>query len=265
MKVVLFCGGQGLRARDGAPGVPKPLQVVGGLPMLWHVMSWYARQGHTDFVLCTGYRGEAVRSWFTRHAVGLEPDADRPGQDCVMLFGGDMDGWRITFARSGQQASVGMRLRAVRPLVAGEELFLANYADVFCDVPLTTLLERARDTGAVATLLAVRPNHSFHVLDVGDDGCVSGITPAVESNQWINGGYFVLRPSVFDVLRPGEDLVAQPFERLIARGQLQAHRHTGFWAPLDTEKDRQRLETMWQAGDRPWTRAGTTGTGVLAC
>lgn len=252
MKVVLFCGGHGLRARDGAPDVPKPLQLVGDKPLLWHVMSWYAHFGHRDFVLCTGHRAEAVERWFLDNAVHVERRQGRRRRVVLRLAGGSMDGWSVTLADTGVSASVGMRLRAVRDLLAGEQLFLANYADTFCDVSLPALIARAEESGAAATFVAVRPNHSFHVVAMDEAGFVTAVTPAVESDQWINGGYFVLRQEVFDVLRPGEDLVEQPFARLIARRALAVHRHDGFWAPLDTAKDRQRLEQLWRSGDRPW-------------
>ena len=258
MKVVLFCGGQGLRAREslgeGATHLPKPLQLVGGRPLLWHVMSWYARFGHRDFVLCTGFGAHLIRSWFEQHAVRLVVEQDLPGERVLELVGGDMDGWRVTLAETGLEASVGMRLRAVRHLLEREPLFLANYSDVFCDISLPELVAEAWSSGATATFAAVRPNHSFHVVDLAPGGQVQAVTPAVESDQWINGGYFVMRPSVFDVLAPGEDLVEEPFARLIRRGELRGHRHRGFWAPMDTAKDRLRLEALWTSGERPWTR-----------
>jgi glucose-1-phosphate cytidylyltransferase len=252
VKVVLFCGGQGLRARDGAPDVPKPLQLVGDRPLLWHVMTWYSHWGHRDFILCTGYRAEAILDWFLEHAHEVQRERAPAGQVVLRLRGGSMDGWRVTFADTGVQASVGMRLRAVRPLLEGEEVFLANYADTLCDVSLPDLVETAVRAGATATFLAVRPNHSFHVVELAPDGHVTAVTPAVESDQWINGGYFVLRREVFDVLEAGEELVEEPFARLIEQGRLLAHRHVGFWAPLDTAKDRHRLESLYSAGERPW-------------
>ncbi len=258
MKVVLFCGGQGLRSRDGlGEGVthaPKPLQLVGDRPLLWHIMTWYARFGHIDFILCTGYRADAVRDWFLRQAAEVQVLRSGPGEHAVRLIGGDMDGWRVTFSETGGEASVGMRLRAVRHLVQDECLFLANYADVFCDVALPDLVALAERSAATATFLAVRPNHSFHVVEMSSCGRVTDVTPAVESDQWINGGFFVLRPAVFDVLGPGEDLMDEPFARLIATGNVIGHRHRGFWVPLDTAKDRQRLEALWATGERPWTK-----------
>lgn len=252
MKVVLFCGGLGLRARDGAANVPKPLQLVGERPLLWHIMKYYAHWGHSDFVLCTGYAGERVYEWFLQHAVSAVPEQRGGNRHVVRLVGGDMDGWRVTFADTGVNASVGMRLRTLRSLLQDEPMFLANYADVFCDVPLPDLISCAVRSGATATFLAVPPNHSFHVVDMEPEGWVTGVTPAVESDQWINGGFFVLRREVFDVLGEGEELVEEPFARLSADRRLLAHRYRGFWHPMDTAKDRQSLEALWAAGNPPW-------------
>lgn len=252
MKVVLFCGGLGLRARDGADGVPKPLQLVGQRPLLWHVMKYYAHWGHTDFVLCTGFGSDRVVSWFTENAVAALPEPGQGEHLVLRLRGGDMDGWRVTFADTGMQASVGMRLRAVRPLLEDEPMFFANYADVFSDVPLPELVDCAERSDATAVFLAVPPNHSFHVVQMEPEGWVTGVTPAVESDQYINGGFFVLRPEVFDVLGPGEELVEEPFARLAAGRRLLAHRYRGFWHPMDTAKDRHRLEALWTGGTPPW-------------
>ena len=224
---------------------------MGGKPLLWHVMRWYAAWGHTDFVLCLGHRAQAVVDWFLTEAGDVLTEPAGGGHHAVRVLSGELAGWRVVFADTGVAASVGMRLRAVRELV-DDDVFLANYADTFCDVPLDEHVALARRSGATATFLAVRPNHSFHVVLADAEGWVDEVVPAVKSEQWINGGFFVLRPELFDVLGAGEELVEEPFARLAAARRLLAHRYEGFWVPLDTVKDRHLLQDMWARGDRPW-------------
>ena len=231
MKVVLFAGGRGLRMRDGAADVPKPLSVLGGRPLLWHLMSWYAAHGHDEFVLCLGYRADDVRRVVSEHA---EP------------------GWRITFTDTGLDTPIGQRLVQVRETVQDDEIFLANYADVLSDAPLSDVIGRFRRSSAAVSLLAVRPQDSFHIVNLGGDGLVRGVGPVTRADMWQNGGFFVMRPDVFDVIGPGEDLVNEPFARLADAGRLLAYPYEGFWAPLDTQKDRQRLQDLYTAGERPW-------------
>ena len=237
MKVVLFCGGQGTRLRSGVAPPPKPMTLVGGRPLLWHVMRYYAHHGHDDFVLCLGHRGAVVRDWFVREA-RLDPQ-------------GEVARWRIVFADTGESSPVGQRLCQVRQHLAGEELFLANYGDTLTDAPLDDVVDRFRSSGATVSLLAVRPQESFHVLQLQAD-LVREVRPVSGEDLWQNGGGFVMRQGVFDVIGPGEDLVEEPFARLGRAGQLLAYRYEGFWAPLDTVKDRLRLEALWAAGAAPW-------------
>lgn len=231
MKVVLFAGGRGLRMRDGGADVPKPLSVLAGRPLLWHVMTWYASHGHTDFVLCLGYRADDVMESMSRHA---DP------------------GWRVTFVDTGLDTPIGQRLRAVRHYLRGESMFLANYADLLSDAPLDDMVTTFAASDATAALLAVRPQASFHLVEMGVDGKVQRVGPVTDAPMWQNGGFFVMRPGVFDVIGDGEELVDEPFGRLAASGRLLAYPWEGFWAPLDTQKDRQRLQELHEQGEQPW-------------
>jgi glucose-1-phosphate cytidylyltransferase len=253
-KVVLFCGGQGMRMREASESVPKPMIPLGNRPILWHVMKYYAHWGVTDFILCLGYKAEVIKEFFLTYDEAMSNDfvLTRGGRH-VELLGSDISDWSITFVDTGQQASIGERLYAVRHLLQGEDVFLANYGDVLTDAPLPDLITRTRDAGAVASFLAVRPSHySFHVVSFTDNGRVEGIHDVNRSSVWINGGYFVFDARFLDALRPGEDLVDAPFERLTASGQLLALRHEGFWAPMDTLKDRNSLEQLQENGAAPW-------------
>jgi glucose-1-phosphate cytidylyltransferase len=253
VKVVLFCGGLGMRMREASEMMPKPMIPVGGRPILWHVMKYYAHFGHTDFVLCLGYKAEVIKHFFLTYNEALANDfvLSKGGAE-VRLMHTDLHDWNITFVDTGLRASVGQRLHAVRHLLEGERAFLANYGDVLTDAHLPTLIARAEAADATASFICVRPNFSFHVVTQEPDGRVRGITDVLESDIWINGGYFVLKSEILDELHPGEDLVDEPLKRLLTQGKVLGQRHEGFWAPMDTLKDNQLLEQLHETGQAPW-------------
>jgi glucose-1-phosphate cytidylyltransferase len=254
VKVVLFCGGQGLRMREASEVAPKPMIPVGSRPVLWHVMKYYAHFGLTDFVLCLGYKPEMIKHFFLTYNEAMANDfVLSEGGAKVHLLKTDIHNWNITFVDTGLHSSIGERLRAVRHLLRDDEMFLANYGDTLTDAHLPSMIERVKDTGVSASFLAVKPNYSFHVVSVNEDGRVGSINDVTKSDLWINGGYFVMRSSFLDdYLRPGEDLVEEPLQRAIAAGDALAHRHDGFWAPMDTLKEKQWLEGLHESGQAPW-------------
>jgi glucose-1-phosphate cytidylyltransferase len=233
VKVVLFCGGLGTRLREHSDTIPKPLAAIGGRPILWHLLRYYAHFGHTQFVLCLGYRGEMIREFF-EHDAGIDPS------------------WTIDLVDTGAEATIGDRLRAVEPLVGSDQLFLANYSDGVSDLPLSAYIEGFQARDAIAGFISVRNPHSFHVVDVDDEGTVRGLTPAHDSDVWINGGFFIFRRAIFDYINPGDELVEQPFQRLMAEGRLYSRKHAGFWAAMDTYKDKVSLDRRHAAGNAPW-------------
>jgi len=253
MKVVLFCGGLGMRMRDGASSAPKPMAMIGERPMLWHVMRYYAHYGHTDFVLCLGYGGAAVKDFFLNYDETRSNDfVLEGGASKIELFKTDIADWRITFVDTGLHSPIGERLRRVRRFVADEPLFLANYADVFTDAPLPDMIERFAASSAIASLLAVPPQSSHHVVDIEENGLITGVTPVRDLRQWENGGYFVLRQEIFDYLAEGEDLVEDVLVRLVPQRRVLAYPYKGYWTPADTVKERAQLEEMYQRGHCPW-------------
>lgn len=260
MKVVLFSGGQGMRLREYSQSVPKPMVPIGPRPVLWHLMKYYAHFGHKEFIICLGWQANVVKEYFLNYDETVSNDftLSAGGRD-LQLVSSDIHDWTITFVDTGIKASVGERLQAVKSHVAGEEMFLANYSDGLTDLYLPDQIAMAQASEAVATFLAVNPTNSFHAADVADDGRVRRMTPMTESGLWINGGFFVLKPEIFDYMRPGEDLVAEPFDRLIEAGRLDAYRYQGFWTAMDTFKDRTVLEERYQNDDAPWQvwRKGT--------
>ena len=176
----------------------------------------------------------------------------REGGAKVHLLKTDIHNWNITFVDTGLHACIGERLRAVRHLLRDDEMFLANYGDTLTDADLPAMIARTQETDAAASFLAVRPNYSFHVVSMDDGGIVDGIRDVTRSDVWINGGYFVLRKELLDDIGPGEELVEEPFHRLLASDRLLAQRHDGFWAPMDTLKDKQWLESLHESGHAPW-------------
>ena len=255
MKVVLFCGGLGMRLREQADNVPKPMVNIGYRPILWHVMKYYAQHGHKDFVLCLGYRSDAIKDYFLNYNEAYSNDfVLTNGGRNVTLLNSDVQDWRITFADTGVGASVGQRLKAVQRYLEDEPVFLANYADGLTDLALPDMLRDFQRREKIACFLSVRPAQTFHVVAVDDTGLVQEITPASRSDVWTNGGYFIFRREIFEYLRPGEDLVEEPFQRLIQDQQLVAYKYDGFWTCMDTFKEKERLEDMCARGEMPWAR-----------
>ena len=258
MKVVLFCGGYGLRMRTGvADDLPKPMHRVGPRPLLWHVMRYYAHFGHTDFVLCLGYGAHHIKEFFLHYQETTSNDFVLHGGD-VELLGSDIRDWRITFVHTGLESPIGERLRRVREHVEGQEMFLANYADVLTDAPLNRMIETFRASDAGASLMVVPPQSSFHCVELADtvaelsDQRATEVKPVSRLPLWENGGFFVLRPEVFELLPPGGDLVEDACGTLAAQGRLMTQPYRGFWQPADTVKERTALEAAYASGNRPW-------------
>ena len=253
MKVVLFCGGLGMRIRENAQNIPKPMVTIGYRPVLWHVMKYYAHHGHRDFILCLGYRADAIKKYFLEYNECLSNDfVLSEGGKNLELVKTDIHDWRITFVDTGLKATIGERLKFVEGYVGDEEMFLANYSDGLTDLYLPDMIENFAESDTVGSFVSVKPDQSFHVVSIGENSHVSGIKELNRSGLWINGGYFAFKRQIFDYIHQGEELVHRPFERLIEQNQLITYRYEGFWASMDTFKDKQRLEDMYSRGDAPW-------------
>jgi glucose-1-phosphate cytidylyltransferase len=253
VKVVLFCGGLGMRIRTGPESLPKPMMPIGSRPVLWHVMRYYAHFGHTEFILCLGYGAQAVKEYFLDYReTGSNDFVLTKGGEHVEMLGTDISNWTITFIDTGIDTAIGERLRRVRPYLEDDEVFLANYGDVLTDAPMNDLVDDFGKTDAVASLLAVSPQDSFHVVKIADGDRVTGLTAVADMSMRINGGYFVLRQGIFDYLEEGDDLVMDGFIRAAADGRMRAVQYDGFWAPMDTLKERTVLEEQWRTGVSPW-------------
>ena len=253
MKTVLFCGGLGTRIRDYSENIPKPMIPIGGKPIIWHLMDYYSQFGLTDFVLCLGYKACVIKDFF----LNLRPETYA---DCtisssrgdVELLGEAQRDWKISLIDTGLSRNIGERLLAVREHVQDEEIFLANYSDALCDVDVSEMIEAFRVSGKTACVLATRPSFSMHFVDIDAVSRVKKVRNCQTANLWINGGFFVFRNRIFDFIHEGEELVEEPFQRLIDADELLAFRYEGFWRPMDTLKDKQILEDMVEQGEMPW-------------
>jgi glucose-1-phosphate cytidylyltransferase len=253
MKVVLFCGGLGMRLRDYDENLPKPMIPIGYRPILWHLMKYYAHFGHRDFVLCLGYRADAVKKYFRTYDECVSNDfVLSDGGRTLELLKSDISDWRITFVDTGINSSIGERLQAVERHVAGEPEFFANYSDGLTDLHLPAQLDQFRRHQAIAGFLSVRPAVSYHFVTARNGGVVTSLEDIAQTGLRINGGYFIFRQDIFSYLRRGEDLVTDAFQRLLPSGQLLAYRYDGFWQSMDTFKDKQRLDELYAHGSAPW-------------
>jgi glucose-1-phosphate cytidylyltransferase len=253
MKVVLFCGGLGTRIREYSEAVPKPMIPIGQQPVLWHVMQYYSQYGHQDFVLCMGYKANVIKDFFLGYRPQTYADCIVSGSGSrVELIGEPQDDWRVALIDTGIWRNIGERLWAVRDQLDGEEMFLANYSDGLTDVDLSDMIAKFKASNKVACFLAIRPPLTFHFANIDDKGRVEEIRASDQSDIWINGGYFIMRREIFDYMREGEELVVEPFKRLIEDDLLMAYKHEGFWRAMDTLRDRQILEDMVEHGRMPW-------------
>ena len=254
MKVVLFCGGAGMRLRGYSEDVPKPMVTIGSRPVLWHVMKYYAHFGHKDFILCLGYKAQVIKNYFLEYEESVSNDfVFSQGGRKLEFMQRDIDDWRITFVDTGLHSTIADRLRLVEPYLKGDEIFLANYSDGLTNFHLPEIIEEFTRRDSYASFLSVQPrSSSLDTVHLNDDGSVRAIKLMKDSDIWINGGYFVLRKEVFRYIKPKEELVYEPLQRLISEGKVWSQRHSGFWQCMDTFRDKQILDELEASGEAPW-------------
>ena len=253
MKVVLFCGGMGTRLREFSENIPKPMVKIGYRPILWHVMKYYAHYGHKDFILCLGYKADVIKNYFLNYNECVSNDFTLlEGGKKLQLLNSDIHDWKITFVDTGLTSSIGQRFKAVENHLESEEVFLANYSDGLTDLYLPQMIEDFYKRDKLASFLCVNPSHSFHLISTTDGGVVNDIKDVKKAGIRINGGYFIFKREIFDWIEEGEDLVYEPFQRLIKQQQLFAYSYDGFWACMDTFKEQQQLDDMYIQGSAPW-------------
>lgn len=253
MKVVLFCGGLGTRLREHSETIPKPLVNVGSRPILWHLMKYYASFGHTEFILCLGYRGDLIRRFFCEYDSRDTENFIMEQGVCRMLTEtSDVPDWNIRFLDTGLHKNIGERLLAAREHLGDDPVFLANYSDQLSDLPMNEHIAFFKENNAAVSFAGVKPAQSFHFVETVASGKVSAFKTISDVDLWVNGGYMVLNQKVFDYVQPGEELVEQPFERLRDAGLLYCYRYNGFWKAMDTFKDKLSFDQMDGEGRQPW-------------
>jgi glucose-1-phosphate cytidylyltransferase len=252
MKVVLFCGGLGTRLRDYSERIPKPLVEVGSRPILWHLMKYYAHYGHKDFILCLGHGAGAIKDFFLKYDQSVSSDFVLSEGSKIELLERDIQDWRVTFVDTGLHTNVGERLRAVREYIDGDEMFFANYADALCDLNLDEYVDIFKQRNKVGSFVSVPAPHTFHIVHTDEQQHATKFELVTESQVRINGGFFLFRKELFDYMKPGEELVLQPFQRMMAEQQLLAWPYDGFWRNMDTFRDKMQLDELLLKGRGPW-------------
>lgn len=253
MKAVILAGGLGTRLSEEIGIKPKPLVEIGGRPILWHVMKIYAAAGFSDFVICCGYKGHLIKSYFVNYFTENYDITVHLGENKIDFHGNASERWSVTLVDTGLHTMTGGRIRRIAPFVK-DEAFCLTYGDGVTDLDIAKVVEHHRKQGRKATVTAVPSPGRFGILDLDDRGSASRFHEKPDNDMgWINGGFFVLEPSVLDYIEADETVWERsPLERLAADGELTAFRHTGFWRPMDTLRDQRELETMWNGGNAPW-------------
>lgn len=252
MKVIVLAGGLGTRLSEYTETIPKPMVSIGGRPILWHIMRTYARFGHKDFYLALGYRAEIIKEYFLHYrslnadfSVDLATGAVTPHQV-------DAADWRVTLVHTGLESMTGGRVKRLQPFI-GAETCLLTYGDGVADIDLESLLAFHRSHGKLVTVTAVHPGARFGELEMQGDRVASFQEKPQTSQGWINGGYFVIEPGFFELIAGDATILErEPLERAAQMGELMAFRHHGFWQCMDTKRDRDLLENLWQSGEAPW-------------
>jgi glucose-1-phosphate cytidylyltransferase len=251
MKVVILAGGRGTRLSEETHSIPKPMVAIGGRPILWHIMRHYASFGFSDFVVALGYKGYVIKEYFANYLTHMSDLSIDLGTGSTDVLNRHPEDWRVTLVDTGESTMTGGRLLPLAPMLT--EPFLLTYGDGLSDVPLDDLVAFHQKKGGLATVTAVHPAPRFGALGI-TDGMVSRFREKpTDAQDRINGGFFVMQPEILSLVdSPACILESGPLATLAARDQLAAYEHDGFWMPMDTLRDRDELERLWQAGDAPW-------------
>lgn len=252
MKAVILAGGKGTRLSEETGTKPKPMVEIGGMPILWHIMKTYSAHGIHDFIICLGYKGYQIKEWFVNQRLHLADITVDLRNGAIQVHRQISDPWRVTLVETGEDTLTASRIKRVAPYLAGED-FCMTYGDGVADVDITQLLAFHRAHGREATVTVVQPPGRFGAVDLKDDLALGFVEKPIGDGGWINAGFFVLSPKVLERI-PEEDCMweAQPVQSLAQAGQLGAYRHNGFWLPMDTLRDKTRLEELWASGKAPW-------------
>jgi glucose-1-phosphate cytidylyltransferase len=255
VKAIILAGGVGSRLSEETLLRPKPMVEIGGAPMLWHLMKLYSACGVTDFVVCLGYKGYLIKEYFAHYYLHRSDVTFDLANNAMETHQNLAEPWRVTLVDTGQETQTGGRLKRVLPYVADDEAFCFTYGDGLADLDVAAVVDFHRRQGVLATLTAVQPPGRFGSLALAGDRVAAFTEKPPGDGGWVNGGFFVLSPQV-DKYLDGDDTVweQEPLERLAADGQLAPYRHSGWWHAMDTLRDKEHLQRLWDSGDPPWMR-----------
>ena len=254
MKAIILAGGLGTRLAEETVTRPKPMVEIGGKPILWHIMKSYAQHGVNDFIVCLGYRGYMIKEYFFNYALHMSDVTVDLRKGHTQVHRNASEDWRISLIDTGEQTMTGGRLRQAMDYLGDDETFYLTYGDGVSDIDIAGSIEFHRGHGRKATVTAVRPASRFGQLDLDGSEVKAFAEKPVEEGGWINGGFFVLDRSIRDTLGSDDSCIweREPLEMLATSGELHSYFHEGFWQPMDTLRDRQMLEAMWEQGEAPW-------------
>ena len=254
MKVVILAGGLGTRLGEETNIKPKPMVGIGGYPILWHIMKIYSHYGFNDFVILTGYKQEIIKDYFVNYYMNNSNVTIDLSNNIVDVHQTMCEPWKVTMFYTGRNTMTGARIRKIKDII-GNEAFMLTYGDGVSDVNIKKLLEFHRQNGKLCTLTSVQPSGRFGAVEISEDGLITHFKEKPKGDgSWINGGFMVCEPGVFDYIPEGEDIIweQEPLRGMVAERQLAAYRHDGFWKPMDTLKDKNDLNAMWAEGKAPW-------------
>lgn len=255
MKVVILAGGYGSRIAEESHLKPKPMIEIGGKPILWHIMKGYSHYGYYDFIICAGYKQHVIKEWFSNyflHNSDVTFDFSG-GQDDVIIHALRMEPWKVTVVDTGLDTMTGGRIKRIQKYV-GDETFMLTYGDGVSDVDLKALVEFHKREGKLATLTATQPGSRFGVLRLEENQVISFQEKNILDSDWINSGFMVWEPKVFEYITEDCMFETKPMENLVKDGELACYRHHGFWQCMDTMRDKERLEKLWESGKAPWVK-----------
>lgn len=253
MKVVILAGGLGTRLREETEFKPKPMVEVGGHPILWHIMKNFAQFGHTEFVIATGYKSEVIKDYFLNYETRNNDFTISLGKsDSLKIHGQDEHNWKVTIADTGVNTLTGGRVFGAAKYLDNSENFLLTYGDGLADVNLDKLVEHHENSKKLVTMTVVKPLSRFGVVDLDGNDQVISFREKPQVDDWINVGYFVMNPKALDYIDPSKPLEQEPLSKLAKDKQLNAFRHSGFWQPMDTYREAQLLNELWNNGRAPW-------------
>lgn len=253
MKAVILAGGLGTRLAEETQSRPKPMIEIGGKPLLWHIMKIYSQHGINEFIICLGYKGYFIKEYFSNYFLHTSDVTIDLRSNSMEIHHNTAEPWSISLIDTGQNTMTGGRIKRIQPYIE-DDTFLMTYGDGVADVNIRESIAFHRSHGKAATMTAVKPPGRFGVVEIGESGNVTAFHEKPDDELgWINGGFFVLNHSVFDMVE-GDDTMweREPLERLASKGELVAYRHTGFWQPVDTLREKNLLETLWKSSKPPW-------------